>query len=58
LAETRSGDKNNQKENKKGHQLILKRMAEDCQHEERGKFWGCLRKIFPAEPNISFSRSC
>jgi hypothetical protein len=58
LAEGWSGNKNNQKENEKRHRLILKRMAEDCQHEERGKFRGCLRKIFPAEPNIPFSRSC
>jgi hypothetical protein len=34
LAEGWSGNKNNQKENKKRHRLILKRMAEDCQHEE------------------------
>ena len=57
LAEGWSGNKNNQKENEKTHRLILRRMREDCQHQERGKFWGCLCDIFPAEPNISFLSS-
>jgi hypothetical protein len=37
LAEARSGDKNDQKENKKRHSSILKRMIEDCQQRERAK---------------------
>jgi hypothetical protein len=39
LAEARSGGKNNQKENKKRHRFILKRMTEDCQPKERVKLW-------------------
>jgi hypothetical protein len=39
LAEAWSGDKNNQKENKKRHRSIFKRIAEGCQRRERVKVW-------------------
>jgi hypothetical protein len=58
LAEAGGRNKKNQKEKEKGHRLILKRRREDCQQEERGKFSGRLCSLFPAEFNISFSRSC
>jgi hypothetical protein len=39
LAEARGGDKKCQKENKKRHGSILKRMAADCQQRGRAKLW-------------------
>jgi len=37
LAEAWSGDKNDQKEDKKRHRSIFKRMAEDCQRRKQAK---------------------